>query len=333
MNILILKIGAIGDVVMASSMIPVLKKKYPLSHISWLGGNGVKDLISTFLGVDNVISINEKLLFQGIFLQRIFIIINIWRQLLFTKYDLVINGHPDKRYKILLWFARSLKTVSFNRNPNFRIVPVPGRHHSDEYARLALELDGSATHEFYPLVTVNINFPKVYQQELSTVCISPGGAKNILREDALRRWPIANYVQLAQRLIARNIKVILIGAPTDSWVLPYFEGLLVENLVGKINLLELLNYFKNSNLLIAHDSGPVHLANLVNTPIISLFGPTPPSSFAPRFNNSQFLVSREKLSCSPCYDGRLYAECKNNLCMQQITVDQVYDTAISMLTK
>ena len=88
---------------------------------------------------------------------------------------------------------------------------------------------------------------------------------------------------------------------------------------------------RRADLVIAHDTGPMHLARLVGARLVALFGPTPPSSFVPSDDRTTVLWGGAHLACRPCYDGREFAECSDNECMSSISADVVLRTAITIL--
>ena len=114
---------------------------------------------------------------------------------------------------------------------------------------------------------------------------------------------------------------------------PAFKGLPVRDLIGSLELPETLRLLARASLVISHDTGPVHLARLVRAPILALFGPTAPRQMLGDPEGVTVLWGGAALACRPCYDGRDFAACANNLCMQEITVERVLEHANAMLAK
>ena len=140
-----------------------------------------------------------------------------------------------------------------------------------------------------------------------------------MRDDILRRWPVENYVAVAEHLLARGHEVVLAGGPNDAWASPHFAHLAVIDLIAKLTLIETLGLFASAGVVCTHDTGPLHLAGLTNAGIVTIFGPVDPHGRLPQRANSVALWGGEGFACRPCYDGRDYAACSNNLCIQQIT--------------
>ena len=158
------------------------------------------------------------------------------------------------------------------------------------------------------------------------------GARNLLRDDALRRWPLENYVALAAALLKAGHEVILAGGPDDTWASTSFTHLSVTDIIGKYSLLETLALLNSAAVTVTHDTGPLHLAGITSTAIVAIFGPTDPRGRLPQRANTVALWGGEGFACRPCYDGRDYAPCLNNGCMQQITPAMVLGEIQTLLT-
>ena len=145
----------------------------------------------------------------------------------------------------------------------------------------------------------------------------------MMRDDALRRWPVESYAVVARELIERGIEVVLIGGPDDVWATPYFDGLGITNLIGRLSLVETLALLNEADAMLTHDTGPLHMAGITRVGIVSIFGPTDPRGRLPQRANCVAIWGGEGFACRPCYDGRDYAPCKENGCMRQVTPELV----------
>jgi ADP-heptose:LPS heptosyltransferase len=144
----------------------------------------------------------------------------------------------------------------------------------------------------------------------------------------LRRWAPERYAELARRLLAEfpDACVLMTGAPSEA---PAAERLAASvpgcfSLAGKTTLRQLLVLYTLADLLVTNDSGPAHFASLTPIHVVTLFGPETPRLFAALTPRNTPLWSG--IACSPCvnaYNNRQSA-CRNNVCMQMISVDQVF---------
>src|SRR5436309_6986915 len=147
----------------------------------------------------------------------------------------------------------------------------------------------------------------------------------------LRRWPPLRYVELARRLLERYPEpfIGLTGAPAEAASNNQLADEVGSNriirLAGKTTLRQLLALYARSEILVTNDSGPAHFASLTPIRVVTLFGPETPALFAVRSPNSAALWAG--IACSPCvnaYNNR-QSVCRNNLCMQAITVDDGFE--------
>src|SRR5947208_9382497 len=147
----------------------------------------------------------------------------------------------------------------------------------------------------------------------------------------LRRWPSLRYVELAQRLLERypDLFIGFSGQPAEATA----NHLLADEvgssrvipLAGKTTLRQVLVLYTRSEILVTNDSGPAHFASMTPIRVVTLFGPETPALFSARSPNSTALWAG--IACSPCvnaYNNR-QSVCRNNLCMQAITVDDVFE--------
>ena len=146
----------------------------------------------------------------------------------------------------------------------------------------------------------------------------------------LRRWPPVHYVQLARRLLERYPELFIgfTGAPAEAapnnQLAHEVGSSRVIPLAGKTTLRQVLVLYTRSEILVTNDSGPAHFASMTPIRVVTLFGPETPALFAARSPNATALWAG--IACSPCvnaYNNR-QSVCRNNLCMQAITVDDVF---------
>jgi len=146
----------------------------------------------------------------------------------------------------------------------------------------------------------------------------------------LRRWPAPNYVELARRLLEcyPDLFIGFIGSPAEAVpnnrLADEVGSSRVIPLAGKTTLRQVLALYTRSEILVTNDSGPAHFASMTPIRVVTLFGPETPALFAARSPNATALWAG--IACSPCvnaYNNR-QSVCRNNLCMQAITVDDVF---------
>src|SRR5712672_423708 len=152
----------------------------------------------------------------------------------------------------------------------------------------------------------------------------------------LRRWPPLRYVELARLLLELypELFIVFTGAPSEAGANNQLANevgsIRVITLAGKTTLRQVLALYTRSEILVTNDSGPAHFASMTPIRIVTLFGRETPALFAARSPNATTLWAG--IACSPCvnaYNNR-QSVCRNNLCMQAITVDDVFEKVTCM---
>ncbi|MEN6383648.1 MAG: glycosyltransferase family 9 protein [Phycisphaerales bacterium] len=194
-----------------------------------------------------------------------------------------------------------------------KLTPVQSRFIADsremEEFRKIVTKETQAT-EFSPLVLINAN------------------ASDML---PLRKWPSERYEELAKRLVARfpSLHIAFTGSSEESpracEIVRNINSPRCFSMTGKTTLRQLMMLYNMADILITNDSGPAHFAALTDIQVITLFGPETPKLFGAIGAHSHILW--KGLPCSPCvsaYNNR-NSVCKDNVCMQRISVDEVFD--------
>jgi ADP-heptose:LPS heptosyltransferase len=146
----------------------------------------------------------------------------------------------------------------------------------------------------------------------------------------LRKWDTQNFIRLGRRILQEIPKsvVIITGAPSEresaEMVCREIGSDRAVCLAGKTSLRELLVLYTLADILVTNDSGPGHFASMTDIHSIVLYGPETPRLFGAIGGRSHIIYAR--LACSPCVNvfNHRFSPCRNNLCMQSISVDMVY---------
>ena len=328
-RLLLIKFGAIGDVVMA---IPAAAARQAEGYaVDWVCSEAIAPVLRLYPWI-HVIEVNEPKLLRGSVRERAASVWHLWRMLgqrvkQAGGYDLIATLYYDRRYGILSLPLRTERKVNLSRTDRTFML-LPGRHHTDEYDRILSGRDDGERPA--PLAPIRVRDLPVPDRRVSPstprVVLAPAGARNVLRDDALRRWPVESYVALAAVLLGEGYEVVLAGGPEDVWATPFFREIQEKagpdrfgNLIGKLSLLETLALLDSASVTVTHDTGPLHLAGITSTAIVTLFGPTDPRGRLPHRENTLAIWGGEDFACRPCYDGRNYAPCQHNGCLAQIT--------------
>ncbi len=153
----------------------------------------------------------------------------------------------------------------------------------------------------------------------------------------IRRWANERYIELAKRLLEQDAElcIALTGAKSEQ---AGAEALANEvastrcvSVAGSTTLTELFALYGLSDVMVTNDSGPAHYATLTTIDVVTLFGPESPAAFGARSDRSHLLWAG--LACSPCVNAfnQRVTTCTNNLCMQGISVDTVFESITAVM--
>lgn len=322
---LIIKLGAIGDVAMATAIASELRKSTPAVQITWVVGRAAKPLLEATNIVDEIITADEDPILSGSLSQKISAVWSVVSKLGMRKFDVCLIPYRDWRYHILRAGVRCKEERTFC--PDRWLIP--GRYHGFEYARLALGRDLAADE--------NITLPAAqlapYSGEKVPAILLAPGSPSPTATDRMRQWPLDSYVQLAQMLCEQGHAVGIVGIDNTGKLEKEFQNLPVVSFINRTTIPELLQVLGQAQMLVTHDTGTMHLMEICGGACVALFGPTIASEKLFPSSRNLALQSPALLPCMPCYDGRNYAECNHRRCMRNITPQRVFQAVRTYMEK
>ena len=355
-RILVIRLDLIGDLVMSLVFVHALKRTYPNAEIDLLAVPSSASIITS----DSDADISTVLTYDP----------NIWRRpkalgklsnwrTLFALMRRMQNRHYDLAVSVFgPWAAifgllsGATRRLGFGQEGYYGFLTdsVAGRHwdprdhqHEVDYClELAHAAGATVTEEDrIPHLDVDPQAQREVEQLLHNEGISPDApliACHVSSNNGQsKRWPVPYWATLADRLIREeHAVVVLTGAPNDQ---PLIEQVLrrthehLVNLAGKTSLPQLAALLHRADLMVTGDSGPMHIAAAVGTPLIAIHGPTDPALSGPVSPKATIL--RSDIWCSPCYDAKGPANCRfhTTQCMKNITPAQVFSVVQEKLHK
>ena len=325
---LIVKFGAIGDVLM---LVPAAHQLHLAGHrVDWLCGPSVLPILQLYPWIHPIVA-DEQGLLLGSAPARLRALAGMWRAVAGPAYDQVAIFYYDPRYRLISLPLRARRKITLSHEDR-RTRLLPGRHHTDEFARILLDRpDGLTPTQLAPVPAPGLPASPLPHSGRPRVLLVPAGARNLLADDALRRWPADHYVALAQALLTQGLEVILIGGPGDQWVQPLFSHLPVMDFIGRHSLVQTLALMQDADVVVTHDTGPLHLAGITQAGIVALFGPTDPRGRIPQRPGTVALWGGEGFACRPCYDGHSFPACPANDCLRQLSPQMVAAEVLAMI--
>ncbi len=314
-KILIIRIGAIGDVVHTSMAYHAIKESNPDTEIHYLTTID-KRLLENDLAISKVWSIDYK--FKP-FSKDTFEFAN---QLKSENFDAVINLQPSFKTRFLCFLAGIKKQYTYKKNNKIHAV--------NNYWQTAKEAFPNI--KIYPKLNITLaenvceQMKKVVEQYSHPLIIFNAG--NIFAKRQGRTYPIKKWIELGNKIQQKyNSTIIITGVKEDEKMLKSLERIPNSvSFVDKLTLEENSALIKNCDLLISGDSGPLHIANALGVKTIGLFG-SMPAKRTGIYSNGEIIISKKE--CVPCNSRKckylrgsvdLYAPC-----MKMITTDEIME--------
>jgi len=331
-RILIVRTDRIGDVVLSTPVIKAIRDNYPTAYIAMMVSPFTSEIVEGNPYLDEVI-IYDKLTKHRSF----------WGSLKFSfklrkkRFDLAIILHPTNRVHLVTFFARIPKRIGYNRKLGLLLTDRLnhtkhlGQKHELEYNLDLVRYLGIEPEDknlFMPIKPQSEAWvEEMLKKEGITktdklVAIHPGASC------PSKIWPVERFAEVANKLIEKyGFKVIIISGPKDISLgqkLTNYLHYRAVNLSGQTSLSQLASLLKRCSLFISNDSGPVHIASAVGTPVISIFGRNQKGLSPLRWGpvGKKDKVLHKEIGCIQC----LAHNCKKDFaCLKAISVEEVLD--------
>ena len=325
-HILFIKPSSLGDIVHAMPTCAAIHQAYPKARLTWLVKREWAGLVERIDGVDRVWPVESTL--KG-WLSQV-------SPLRAERFDLVVDLQGLFRSAAIGWLGGSSLLVGFANgregSPWFysRRVPVPQleMHAVDRYLLVAKAVGAveSGAPEF------RFHIPQTDYEEVDRLLNRSGitpetrwVAMNVSARWPTKRWPAASFAEVADRLQQDGSgAAVMIGGPDERADVAAVIGMMKTpaiDLAGSTAVGLLPALLSRASLLITNDSGPMHIAAAVGTPVVALFGPTSAARTGPYGLGHRVLTT--ELSCRPC----LSRTCQNPVqleCLTRISPEQVF---------
>jgi heptosyltransferase-1 len=269
MRILIVKPSSLGDVVHTLPTVNLIRRRHPDAHIAWLINRELTSLLK------KCPVINEIIEFPRHDHAKLLALVSRLRK---GKFDLVVDLQGLLRSGMMTWMTGAPRRIGLSdaregsRLFYTEIVNVPRAHAVDRYLLAANHLGCDISPVEFPL-----GLPDAPRSTLHAP--RPLIAVNPLARWETKLWGDDNFSALLDHLPTG--RVVLIGSRSERDRIARINRDRARNLAGELDLYELAELYRQCVVAISNDTGPMHLAAAVGTPVIALFGPTDPALVGP----------------------------------------------------
>ena len=360
-RILIMGLGALGDVVAQSPLLAALRDAYPRSHLTWIVEHGNRGAVDASPLVDEVVSWDSGYwrhllptrwqkylsLRRGLGLRGLWQAGRLRQELHRRRYDIYISLQPEE-WAPLVRASGARVTVGVFPGITERDHTAATRRYGHSF--LAPDLPEHSTNRaLTPLTALGTPLPADKRLTMGYTQEDAEAVERLLGQDgaagrspvvlapmttwATKCWPAERYAALGDRLARKGGRIVLIGSGQEREAIEKVRSLMRESalaLAGALTFRQMAALLDRAALVVSGDTGPMHVAAAVGTPYVALFGPTPPRRYAPLVGPGRVLS--HAVPCGPCNK----MQCANMgaeemLCLRLITVEEAYQSANLLL--
>ena len=339
-RILVIRLDRIGDVVLSTPVLTALRRYFPHAFIAMMVRPACRDVVIGHPAVDDVILYEKDSAHRGVLATARFA-----RRLRRYDFDTALILHPSNRSHWIPWLARIPVRIGYHRKSGWLLThrlphrKQEGQQHEARYTLELLEPFGIREPDPTPHVPVQPAAVARVESLLVEASIRPTDRLVAIHPSAScvsKRWMPERFAQVADRLMAEpGIRVCLVAGADDA----VYAGRVAEamrqpamNLAGRLTIGEFAALLRRCRLLISNDSGPVHLAAAVGTPVVDIFGRNQAGLSPLRWGplGEGHVILHKEVGCVTCLAHRCDI---GFLCLTSLTVDEVYGAAISILER
>ena len=339
-RILLIKLSALGDVIQTLPTLEAFRAAYPEAEIAWLVEEAAAPLLSRHPALDSVLISRRQTWLRAARTRRG--LGAAWQEgrhlvqaLRKQPFDAVLDLQGLLKSALWTKLARSPRKVGFmgTRELSYlaltdRLPPYdPDEHAVRRYLRLAEHLGAVAAP-----IRFRLALPLAAGQNLAPLWTAGNGPLMVMHPGTRwpsKHWPPQLWAQLADALRqARRARIVFTGSAADRPLIAQIQAQMhgeAVDLSGRTDLPALARLLFQADAAVTTDTGPMHLAAAVGTPVAAVFGPTAPWRTGPY--GRQHRVVRTGVACSPCRERN----CPKPVCLTELPVEMVLTAALALL--
>jgi len=333
-NILIIKLTAVGDVVLSSAAFGAIRQKFPNAQIICLTSPAAAAIVQSCPHLNGTIVVDPKFKnFQALW--------KMSQELRRYHFDKVVDLQNNRVSHLLAFLTMAKETYGYNNGKlafllsrkiknDIRNIP-PVEHQFRILKMLGIDYDPDIRLKLWPRAVDEAYVQSLLDSEwLSGDHIIVGLNVSASGQWPTKNWPLAHMAKLCDILGHKNIRVILTGEDKDkikARKLMARAHAKPASFVGKTTILQLAALIKRCRVYITADSAPLHVAAGMQVAVIALFGPTDARRHMPPADKS--VVLHKPMKCAPCYSGR--CKIKTHACMNDILPEEVAKKVMQLI--
>jgi heptosyltransferase-3 len=325
----------IGNLVVSLPAINALINHFQGKEFYLIIDNAYREIIESIISEGHIKFYPRKQSNTGSYLRRALSYIEFMHNIRRIQPDIAIDLQGGHTSSLITLFsgASSRVSSSFTNRPyayNVKVNLSEGKHKAYSYIEIAAAVGAPVSKKVYRLQSTRArrvslentlrNIGLVSERRIVTV--HPGAGR------LQKLWTVSGFATIADWLAARDYQVVFVGGPGELDRTSEIISLLSHqtyNLVGILSLGELMALFEMSSLFLGNDSGPMHLAAAMGTPVVAVFGYADETRWGPRCEKSIVLRGQER--CQDCSKK----ECRDPICINTLSSDDVKNAIETLL--
>ncbi|RPJ46696.1 MAG: glycosyltransferase family 9 protein [Candidatus Latescibacterota bacterium] len=322
-TILVVRWGRLGDVLLAAAATRELRRSFPEARIDFAVKRSFAEAAALLPGVDRILALDGSGLLD---------LLRFRSGSVAKRVDLFVDLHGNARSRLLAILVRPRRRVVYDRlaltrralvrwkrGKGMPLAPVWRRYLG------ALEKAGLAVESAPPRLRGTAP-----AAPSGAIVLAPGAGRET------KRWPAPRFAEAARLLAERTARpIIVVGSEKERVLLEEVRAGAPDRarVAAGLPIAEVAALLRSASLVVTTDSGLLHLANGVETPVVAVFGPTTPElGFGP--SGSRDRVVSVDLSCRPCSlhgTDRCPLPDRSHICMTRIEAEEVVRAALAIL--
>lgn len=330
-NILVIKLRYLGDVLLATPTLHALKAAYPMARVTALVNRGTEEMLIGNPDVDQILCLD-----RGTIVEQCRFVSDVRHR----RFDMVVDLTDGDRAALLTRISGAPIRIGFNAEQRWTgrcyttvVHGEAGAHRIERDLAALTPLKISATDRIPRLWLTNEDEARA-DALLAKVAVRSDQPLVVIQPGArywFKAWPTERFAELADRLTERfGCQVVVSGSHQEAeltkLVIKQAKSPLLT-IAGLSPIRTLAALLKRAALFVGNDSGAMHIATAVGTPVVALFGPSNPAEWGPRGGPAEVIY--KGLDCRVCFHPTCQRGEQN--CMKLITVDEVMHAAVRQI--
>jgi heptosyltransferase-1 len=328
LKVLIIRLGAIGDIIRTVPAVIFLKKKLQIEEIHWIAEDWASNLLLNHPDINKVYIIPRKK-YSKIF--------SILKEIRNCHYDYLLDFHGILKSGLISYFAGVKNRIGFNRNNckelNFIFNNIKAPFISNKVTRIEknfnllkpllknFSIPDKLETNFY-IEKEKIDKIELFYKSMGNYKIFIGINPCTSKAGEYKEWPIKYYKKLIENInqfYNNKAAFIVTWGPEEYDKIFPLKDLANTFIAPETDMKELMVLISKLNYFITGDTGPMHLASTLNIPVLALFGPSDSQINKPWGDKN--VVAVVNVGCNPCRNKK----CKDLKCQWLLTPEIVFN--------